>query len=73
MDGRSTKRTVMLIASAADIFIGALGLLSYFGLLPFDLDGFGIPRWAAGLIGGVLFFSGVAVFAYSLSAPDSTE
>ena len=73
MDGRNPKRTVFLIASAADMFIGALGLLSYFGLLPLDLEGFGIPRGAAGLIGAVLFFSGVAVFAYSLSAPDSTE
>lgn len=73
MENKNTKRMVFLISGATDIFIGALGLLHYFGLLPFDLGELGIPRSAAGLVGAVLFFFGVAVMAYILSAPNSSE
>jgi cbb3-type cytochrome oxidase subunit 1 len=41
--------------------LGVIALLIYFGVIPLDLD---IPRWIIGIIGGILFFSGVAVFTY---------
>ncbi|MCK6585831.1 MAG: hypothetical protein L6Q49_22225 [Anaerolineales bacterium] len=72
MENKNAKRIALLIASGMDILIGALGLLVYFGFLPFDLDAMGIPRWMAGAVGAGLFFSGLAVFAYNLSAPDSS-
>lgn len=56
-----------------DILIGALGLLLYFGIIPMDIDSLGIPRWIAGAVGAALFFSGLAVFAYNISNPDSTD
>ncbi|GMV33955.1 MAG: hypothetical protein DCC59_04455 [Chloroflexi bacterium] len=73
MENKNAKRTALLIAGGMDALLGAIGLLFYFGLLPFDLDAMGIPRWVAGVVGAALFFSGLAVFAYNLSAPDSTE
>lgn len=56
-----------------DILIGPLGLLLYFGFIPLDIDGLGIPRWIAGMVGAALFFSGLAVFAYNFSRPGSPE
>lgn len=73
MENKSAKRIVFLIASGMDMFLGALGLLLYFGILPFDSDGLGIPRWVVGTVGAVLLFSGVAVFSYILSAPGPSD
>jgi hypothetical protein len=73
MNNKNTKRTALLIASGMDILLGALGLLLYFGFLPLDLDAMGIPRWMAGVVGAALFFTGLAVFAYNISAPDSSD
>lgn len=55
------RRTVFMISGAMDALLGAIALLIYFGAIPLDLD---IPRWIIGMIGGILFFSGVAVFTY---------
>ena len=73
MENKSAKRIAFLIASGTDMFLGALGLLLYFGVLPFDSDGLRIPRWMVGATGAVLLFSGVAVFSYILSTPGSSE
>lgn len=69
----NAKRIALLIASGMDILLGAIGLLLYFGFLPYDLESLGIPRWVAGLVGAALFFPGLAIFVYNLSAPDSHE
>jgi ABC-type multidrug transport system permease subunit len=61
MDNQNTKQTVFMISSAMDALLGVIALLIYFGVIPLDLD---IPRWIIGIIGGILFFSGVAVFTY---------
>ncbi|HCB02354.1 MAG TPA: hypothetical protein DEP19_08230 [Anaerolineae bacterium] len=68
MDNQSTKRTVFMISGGLDALLGAIALLIYFDVLPIDLD---IPRWIIGVIGGILFFSGVAVFTYFLTRTDS--
>lgn len=70
---QNAKRIALMIASGMDILLGAIGLLLYFGFLPFDVESMGIPRWVAGLVGAALFFSGLAIFTYNISAPDSQE
>lgn len=62
------KRTVFMISGAMDALLGAIALLIYFGVIPLDLD---IPRWIIGIVGGILFFSGVAVFTYFFTKTDS--
>lgn len=61
MDNQNTKRTVFMISGAMDALLGGVALLIYFGVIPVDL---GIPSIVIGIIGGILFFSGVAVFTY---------
>ncbi len=61
MDNQNTKRTVFMISGAMDALLGGVALLIYFGVIPVDI---GIPRIIIGIIGGILFFSGVAVMAY---------
>lgn len=68
MDNQNTKRTVFMISGAMDALLGGVALLIYFGVIPIDLD---IPRWIIGIIGGVLFFSGVAVFTYFFTRTES--
>ncbi|RJP53752.1 MAG: hypothetical protein C4557_04250 [Anaerolineaceae bacterium] len=69
----NNKRIVFMVSGAMDSLLGAAALLLYFGVLPFDISSWGIPRWIIGLIGAVLFFSGIAVFTYFLSKPDTSE
>lgn len=64
---------MFLVASGMDMFLGGLGLLLYFGILPFDLDGLGFPQWTVGAIGAVLLLSGVIVFSYIISATEPSE
>lgn len=61
------KRTVFIIASAVDAILSGAILLIYFGLLPVDISGWGIPRWVIGLIGGVWFAGSLAVLVYQLT------
>lgn len=72
-NSQNSKRIALMIASGMDILLGAIGLLLYFGFLPVDIESLGMPRWIAGLVGAALFFSGLAIFAYNLSAPGSQE
>jgi lipid-A-disaccharide synthase-like uncharacterized protein len=68
MENKNTKRTVFMISGAMDSLLGGIVLLIYFGIIPVDLD---IPRWIIGVFGGILFFSGVAVFTYFFTKTDS--
>lgn len=64
---QDNKRIIFIISSAIDSMIGAVALLIYFNILPIDL---GIPRFIIGIIGGILFFSGIAVVTYLLTRTD---
>lgn len=68
-----SPRIVFMISAAMDSLLGAVALLIYFGILPFDSSSWGIPRWIVGLIGAVLFFSGIAVFTYFATKPGARE
>jgi len=67
MDIQPNKRTVLIIVSAIDSFLGSIVLLIYFDFLPIDISGWGIPRWVIGLVGGVWFLSAIAILVYQLT------
>jgi hypothetical protein len=73
MENRRSARTVFMISAAMDSLLGAAALLIYFGILPFDVSNWGIPRWLVGLVGALLFFSGIAVFTYFATKTDASE
>jgi hypothetical protein len=73
MDNSQNKRTVFLLASALDTVLSGIVLLIYFGLLPIDISGWGIPRWVIGLVGGVWFVISIAILAYQLTRTDVSE
>lgn len=61
------KRLILLGAGLVDSLLGGGVLLIYFGILPFDISSFDIPRWVIGLLGGIWFFSGIGVLTYQLT------
>ncbi len=65
-----TKRKVLIITSAIDLFIAGLILLIYFGFLPINTASWGIPRNIVGLIGGVWFLVALGMLVYQLTKPD---
>lgn len=67
MDSQPNKRTILIIVSAIDAVLGSIVLLIYFGFLPIDISGWGIPRWVIGLVGGVWFLSSIAILMYQLT------
>jgi hypothetical protein len=73
MNDLPNKRTVFLLASGLDIVLSAIVLLIYFGLLPVDISGWGIPRWVIGVIGGAWFAGSLAVLVYFLTKIDIPE
>jgi len=73
MNDPQTKRTVFILASAIDAVLSGIVLLIYFGLLPIDISGWGIPRWVIGLVGGVWFAGSLAVLVYQLTKTDVSE
>jgi hypothetical protein len=73
MDNPQTKRTLLILVSAVDGILGAVVLLIYFGLLPIDISGLGIPGWVVGVVGGVWFLSAIVILAYQLSKTDISE
>ena len=73
MDDGQTKRKVFILASSIDSLLSGIVLLIYFGLLPVDISGWGIPRWVIGLIGGIWFASAIAVLVYQLIKTDMSE
>ncbi len=70
MDNQQTRRTALILAGIVDALLGGAVLLIYFGLLPVDISGWGIPRWIVGVVGAVWFFGALAVVAYQLTRPD---
>ncbi len=68
-----SKRTILIVISAVDAFLGGAVLLIYFGFLPIDISSWGIPRWVIGLVGGVWFLSAIAILAYQLTKTDVSD
>lgn len=68
-----SKRLLLIIASAVDTVIAGIVLLIYFGILPVDISGLGIPRGVLGVIGGIWFFGALALLAYQLTKTDISE
>jgi len=66
-------RLIFMLSGAFDSLLGAVALLIYFGILPVDISSLGIEPWVIGLIGGVLFFSGIAIFTYFSTKTDNLE
>jgi protein-S-isoprenylcysteine O-methyltransferase Ste14 len=73
MQNQKNTRFVFMLAGGMDSLLGAVALLLYFGLLPFDMSDWDVPRWAVGFIGGLLFFSGIAVFTYFSTKSEASE
>jgi hypothetical protein len=67
MENQNSKRIILIISGAIDSMLGAVALLIYFNVLPIDV---GVPRLFIGIIGGILFFSGIAVITYFLTRTD---
>ena len=67
MDSQPNKRTILIIVSAIDSFLGGIVLLIYFDFLPIDISGWGIPRWVIGVAGGIWFLSAIAILVYQLT------
>jgi hypothetical protein len=67
------KRLLLIIASAVDAVIAGILLLIYFGFLPVDISGLGIPRGVIGVIGGIWFFGALGILAYQLTKTDISE
>lgn len=68
-----TKRRLLILVSAVDAAIAGIVLLIYFGYLPIDISGLGIPRNVIGVIGGVWFFAALGVLAYQLTRTDISQ
>ena len=64
---------LLIIVSAVDVLISGAVLLIYFGLLPVDLSGLGVPRWVVGVIGGLWFISALVVLVYQLTKTEISE
>lgn len=73
MNPGHNKRRVMIIVGLFDTLLGGATLLLYLGILPVDLSGLGLPRWIIGTLGGLWFFSGLAVLMYHLTHTDESE
>ena len=73
MNSQPNKRVILILVSAIDVLISGIVLLVYFGFLPIDISGWGIPRWVVGLIGGLWFASALAVLVYQLTKTDISE
>ena len=70
MNEQQRKRKTLIIASAIDMILSGIVLSVYFGVLPIDVSGWGIPRWVFGLVVGVWFAGALAVFVYQLTKTD---
>jgi hypothetical protein len=70
MNEQPGQRTLLILASALDMIISGVILLIYFGLLPVDTSGWGIPRRVIGVVGGVWFAGAMAVLLYQLRKTD---
>lgn len=66
-------RLVFLISGLTDAALGAIVLLVFFGVIPFDYSEAGLPRWMLGAFGALLFFSGLGVLTFQLTRTDHPE
>jgi hypothetical protein len=73
MNSQLNKRTILIIVSATDAVLSGLVLLIYFGFLPIDISGWGIPRWVIGVVGGIWFLSAIGLLVYQLTRTDISE
>ena len=73
MNPQPNKRTILIIVSAMDVLISGVVLLIYFGFLPIDPTGWGIPRSVVGAVGGLWFISALAVLVYQLTRTETLE
>jgi hypothetical protein len=73
MNEGPNKRTMLIFVGMLDALLGGIVLLIYFGFFPIDIANWGIPRWLVGAVGGVWFFSALAVVAYQLMKADVSE
>ena len=73
MHPQQNRRMIFIIVGIVDSVLSGIILLLYFGLLPIDISGWGIPRWVIGVIGGVWFLSAVGFLAYQLTRTDISE
>ena len=73
MNPQQNRRMIFIIFGIVDVIISGMILLLYFGLLPIDISGWGIPRWVIGVIGGVWFLSAIGFLAYQLTRTDISE
>jgi hypothetical protein len=67
------KRLVFIITGLTDALLGGIALFIYFGLLPVELSEWGMPRWMVGLLGALLFFSGIGMLAFQLTRTDVSD
>jgi len=63
MQNQNNKRIIFMISGGMDTILGGIALMVYFGLIPLDI---GVPNWMIGLIGAILFFSGLGIFTFFL-------
>ena len=73
MNPQPNKRLLLIIVSAVDAALSGIVLLIYFGFLPVDISGWGVPRWVIGLVGGLWFVSALIVLVYQLTKTDLSE
>jgi hypothetical protein len=64
------RRLVFIVSGLTDMVIGVAIVMVGLGLLPVDLDGFGLPSWMVLLVGAILAFAGAAVTFYNFSRLD---
>jgi len=70
MNGQNNKRKVLILAGASDVLIGTAIALIGLGFFHVDISSFGIPPWAAIVIGGVIFASGAWMLIHNYSRVD---
>ena len=73
MNSQPNKRLLLIIVSAVDAALSGVVLLIYFGFLPVDISGLGVPRWVVGLVGGLWFVSALIVLVYQLTKTEHIE
>ena len=73
LNDSQTKRKIFILVSAIDTLVSGIVLMIYFGFLPINISGWGIPRWIIGLIGGIWFLGALAVLVYQLTRTDVME
>ena len=73
MNPQPNKRMIFIIASALDAAVSGIVLLIFFGFIPVDISGWGIPPWVIGLGGFIWFLSALAILVYQVTRTDFPE